>query len=105
MATGLSAFCWEFYGFAAMRFITGAGLGTPLPFFNSTVNHRPPLILLTCVVGMQGGEYSAMNSAIDELIPAKVRGRVDLAVNGSYWFGKPTYLHIFRTMFLYFTFG
>jgi hypothetical protein len=28
-----------------------------------------------------------MNSAIDELIPAKVRGRVDLAVNGSYWFG------------------
>lgn len=60
VATGLSAFCWEFYGFAAMRFITGAGLG---------------------------GEYSAMNSAIDELIPAKVRGRVDLAVNGSYWFG------------------
>jgi len=60
VATGLSAFCWEFYGFAALRFITGAGLG---------------------------GEYSAMNSAIDELIPARVRGRVDLAVNGSYWFG------------------
>jgi hypothetical protein len=32
-----------------------------------------------------------MNSAIDELIPAKVRGRVDLAVNGSYWFGTPTH--------------
>ncbi len=34
-----------------------------------------------------GGEYSAINSAIDEVIPARVRGRVDLAVNGSYWIG------------------
>ena len=34
-----------------------------------------------------GGEYSAINSAIDELIPARVRGRVDLAVNGTYWLG------------------
>ncbi len=34
-----------------------------------------------------GGEYSAINSAIDELIPARVRGTVDLAVNGSYWLG------------------
>jgi len=34
-----------------------------------------------------GGEYSAMNSAINELIPARVRGWVDLAVNGSYWMG------------------
>lgn len=34
-----------------------------------------------------GGEYSAINSAIDELIPARVRGQVDLAINGSYWIG------------------
>ena len=34
-----------------------------------------------------GGEYSAINSAIDELIPARVRGFVDLAINGSYWVG------------------
>ncbi len=34
-----------------------------------------------------GGEYSAINSAIDELIPGKFRGRVDLAINGTYWFG------------------
>ncbi len=34
-----------------------------------------------------GGEYSAVNSAIDELIPGKHRGRVDLAINGTYWFG------------------
>jgi MFS family permease len=34
-----------------------------------------------------GGEYSAINSAIDELIPARQRGRVDLAINGSYWAG------------------
>ncbi|HLK38145.1 MAG TPA: MFS transporter [Polyangiaceae bacterium] len=34
-----------------------------------------------------GGEYSAVNSAIDELVPARVRGRVALAVNGSYWLG------------------
>jgi MFS family permease len=34
-----------------------------------------------------GGEYSAINSAIDELIPAKQRGRVDISINGSYWLG------------------
>jgi MFS family permease len=34
-----------------------------------------------------GGEYSAINSAIDELIPAKHRGRVDISINGSYWLG------------------
>ena len=34
-----------------------------------------------------GGEYSAINSAIDELIPGKYRGRVDLAINGTYWAG------------------
>lgn len=34
-----------------------------------------------------GGEYAAINSAIDELIPARFRGRVDIAVNGTYWAG------------------
>ena len=34
-----------------------------------------------------GGEYSAINSAIDELIPARHRGRVDISINGSYWLG------------------
>ncbi len=34
-----------------------------------------------------GGEYSAINSAIDELMPGKYRGRVDLAINGTYWAG------------------
>ena len=34
-----------------------------------------------------GGEYAAINSAIDEMIPARYRGRIDLAVNGTYWAG------------------
>ncbi|WP_029114379.1 MFS transporter [Mycobacterium sp. URHB0044] len=34
-----------------------------------------------------GGEYAAINSAIDELIPARFRGRVDIAINGTYWAG------------------
>ena len=34
-----------------------------------------------------GGEYAAIDSAIDELIPAKYRGHVDIAVNGTYWGG------------------
>lgn len=47
-------------------------------------------IFLVCrfISGMGiGGEYSAVNSAIDELIPGKHRGRVDLAINGTYWAG------------------
>jgi MFS family permease len=45
-------------------------------------------VLFRCITGMAiGGEYSAINSAIDELIPARVRGRVDLAVNGTFWLG------------------
>ncbi len=56
----LSACSWDFWSFAACRFITGLGIG---------------------------GEYSAINSAIDELIPARLRGRIDLMVNGSYWGG------------------
>ncbi len=60
IATGLSAFSWSFASYAFFRALTGAGIG---------------------------GEYAAINSAIDELIPARVRGRVDLMINGSYWAG------------------
>jgi MFS family permease len=46
------------------------------------------LYLCRFVAGMGiGGEYAAINSAIDELIPARYRGRVDVAVNGTYWGG------------------
>jgi MFS family permease len=58
--TALSALSPDFAFFALSRFITGAGIG---------------------------GEYSAINSAIQELIPARYRGRTDLAVNGSFWLG------------------
>jgi MFS family permease len=57
IATGLS---WNFASFALFRILTGAGIG---------------------------GEYSAINSAIQEFTPARLRGRVDLMVNGSYWIG------------------
>ncbi|MER6821601.1 MFS transporter [Streptomyces cellulosae] len=47
------------------------------------------LYLARFVTGMGiGGEYAAINSAIDELIPARNRGQVDLAINGSYWVGS-----------------
>ena len=59
-ATALTAFSWSFASYAFFRALTGAGIG---------------------------GEYAAINSAIDELIPARVRGRVDLMINGSYWIG------------------
>jgi MFS family permease len=59
-ATLLTAFSPNFAWFAICRFVTGTGIG---------------------------GEYSAINSAIDELIPARVRGWTDLAINGSYWIG------------------
>src|SRR5215207_2670458 len=59
-ATAATAFSWDFWSFAVFRALTGAGIG---------------------------GEYAAINSAIQELIPARYRGRTDLAVNGSFWVG------------------
>ena len=59
-ATALSGLATSFGVFALLRFCAGTGIG---------------------------GEYSAINSAIDELIPARVRGHVDLGINGSYWIG------------------
>lgn len=59
-ATLASALSWNFASFALCRAITGAGIG---------------------------GEYAAVNSAIDELLPARVRGRADLAINSTYWLG------------------
>ena len=59
-ATVLTAFSMSPLWYFAARFLTGAGIG---------------------------GEYAAINSAIDELIPAQHRGRVDVAINGSFWVG------------------
>ncbi len=48
----------------------------------------PSLSVFRAITGLGiGGEYAAINSAIDELIPARLRGRVDLIVNGSFWLG------------------
>jgi MFS family permease len=60
VATAATALSWNFESFLFFRFLTGAGIG---------------------------GEYSAINSAIQELIPARLRGRTDLAINGSFWIG------------------
>ncbi|HEY8251234.1 MAG TPA: MFS transporter [Burkholderiales bacterium] len=60
VATVLTAFSFDIFSFAFCRFLTGFGIG---------------------------GEYAAINSAIDELIPARLRGRVDLAINGTFWIG------------------
>jgi MFS family permease len=59
-ATVATAFAWTPLFFFACRFVTGMGIG---------------------------GEYSAINSAIDELIPARRRGRIDILINGTYWLG------------------
>jgi MFS family permease len=60
VCTLLTAFSWNFASFAAFRMLAGAGIG---------------------------GEYSAVNSAIDELIPSRRRGLADIAINGSWWLG------------------
>jgi len=60
VATALTAVSFSSWWFFAFRFLTGFGIG---------------------------GEYAAINSAIDELIPALYRGRVDLIINGSFWLG------------------
>src|SRR5690606_9559978 len=60
LATVATAFAFAPWYFFVFRFITGMGIG---------------------------GEYAAINSAIDELIPARARGRVDIIINGSYWLG------------------
>jgi MFS family permease len=59
-ATAATAFTWNLWSFMLCRFITGAGIG---------------------------GEYVAINSTIQELVPARVRGWTDLAINGSFWVG------------------
>ncbi len=59
-ATAATAFSWNLWSFALFRFLTGAGIG---------------------------GEYAAINSTIQELIPARVRGWTDLVINGSFWIG------------------
>lgn len=59
-ATIATGFAWDFWSFLLFRFLTGAGIG---------------------------GEYGAVNSAIQELIPARRRGYTDLAINGSFWVG------------------
>jgi MFS family permease len=58
--TAMTAFSFDVWWFFLFRFVTGAGIG---------------------------GEYAAINSAIDELIPARHRGRIDLIINGTYWAG------------------
>ena len=60
VATAATAFAVDFHTYALFRMLTGAGIG---------------------------GEYSAINSAIQELIPARYRGRTDLLINGSFWVG------------------
>ena len=60
LATIATAFSHDYLVFTIFRFFTGLGIG---------------------------GEYAAINSAVDELIPSKVRGRVDLAVNATFWVG------------------
>src|SRR5499433_2952050 len=60
LATAATALSWNAWSFALFRFFTGAGIG---------------------------GEYAAINSTIQELTPARVRGWTDLAINGSFWVG------------------
>jgi MFS family permease len=67
-------------------YLVGSGL-TALTLGNGAISIAW-LYLTRFIAGMGiGGEYAAINSAIDELIPARFRGRVDIAVNGTYWGG------------------
>jgi len=59
-ATALTAFSWNLWSFLLFRFLTGAGIG---------------------------GEYTAINSTIQEFTPARYRGWVDLTINGTFWIG------------------
>lgn len=59
-ATAATAFSWNLWSFLLFRFLTGMGIG---------------------------GEYTAINSTIQELVPARVRGWTDLVINGSFWVG------------------
>src|SRR6476469_4656729 len=59
-ATAATALSWDLPSFLLFRFLTGAGIG---------------------------GEYAAINSTIQELVPARVRGWTDLVINGSFWIG------------------
>ncbi|TCV91862.1 putative MFS family arabinose efflux permease [Luteibacter rhizovicinus] len=60
LATAATAFSFDFWSFVLFRALTGAGIG---------------------------GEYAAINSAIQELVPARYRGHTDLVINGSFWIG------------------
>jgi MFS family permease len=60
VAAVATAFAWNLWSFALFRFVTGAGIG---------------------------GEYTAINSTIQELVPGRVRGWTDLVINGSFWIG------------------
>jgi MFS family permease len=60
IGSGVAGLAWSTWWLWVWRFVAGLGIG---------------------------GEYTAINSAIDELIPAKYRGRVDIAINGTYWAG------------------
>ena len=60
LATAATSLSWSLASFALFRFLTGAGIG---------------------------GEYTAINSAIQELVPARYRGWTDLVINGSFWIG------------------
>ena len=60
VATAATALSWNVASFALFRFLTGAGIG---------------------------GEYTAINSTIQELVPARYRGWTDLTINGSFWIG------------------
>jgi len=60
LATAATALSWDVWSFALFRFLTGAGIG---------------------------GEYTAINSTIQEVVPARYRGWTDLVINGSFWIG------------------